>query len=145
MTGMSDVPPPPPPPPWRGQPPPPSWGGQPPPPPPSWGGQPAPPVWGGQPGPPVWGGQPDVALNPFDSRGTTTLVLGILGLVVCQILAPIAWILANGVRRDAAAAGWPEPGNARAGRILGIIGTALVALAVAFIAIVIIAAAVSSK
>lgn len=61
--------------------------------------------------------------NPFESRATTILVLGIVGLVVCPILAPIAWVMGNGVRRDAAAAGWPEPGTAKAGRILGMVYT----------------------
>ena len=30
-----------------------------------------------------------------DSQATTILVLGILSLVVCQILGPIAWVMGN--------------------------------------------------
>ena len=84
-------------------------------------------------------------VNPFDSRGTTVLVLGILGLVVCQVLGPIAWVMGSNVRRDALASGYPVPGNATAGRILGIIATALIALTIGFIVVVLIAAAASTN
>ena len=70
--------------------------------------------------------------NPFDSRSTTILVLGILGLLLCQVLGPVAWAMGNSLKKEAEAAGFPEPGNAKAGRICGIIGTALLALGVLF-------------
>jgi uncharacterized membrane protein YjgN (DUF898 family) len=85
------------------------------------------------------------AVNPFESRGTTVLVLGILGLAVCQILGPIAWIMGNSLQRDALAGGYPMPGNARAGRILGMISTGLMALAIVFVVVIVIAAAASSN
>ena len=60
----------------------------------------------------------------------TSLVLGILGLIVCGILAPFAW--AMGSRELTAIDGGRRPpenrGKARAGRILGIIGTVLLGL-----------------
>lgn len=70
------------------------------------------------------------ATNPHEGRATTVLVLGILGLVVCGFLAPVAWVMGNGVKRDSELAGFPEPGNNKAGRICGIIGTALIGLVI---------------
>jgi len=65
--------------------------------------------------------------------GTTVLVLGILGLVVCGLLAPIAWVKGNTAKREMDAqpgVEWTNRGNITAGRICGMIGTALIALAV---------------
>ena len=84
------------------------------------------------------------AANPFDSRGTTILILGILGFLLCQLLGPVAWIMGNKLRDEAAAAGYPEPGVGKAGRIIGIVATVYLGLIVAFFVIVIIAAVVSS-
>lgn len=73
--------------------------------------------------------------NPFESRGTTVLVLGIVSLIICPIvLGPVALIMGNGVRRDARAAGYDEPGTSKAGRICGIISCCLVALIVVLFA-----------
>lgn len=90
--------------------------------------------------------------NPYESRGTTTLVLGLIaligGLVVCGVpllLGPVAWITGNGVRRDALAGGHPEPGNNKGGRICGIIATVLLALGVAGIFLFLIAFRASSS
>jgi hypothetical protein len=70
---------------------------------------------------------------PESSQATAALVLGIVGLVLCGgILSPIAWYLgATEVR--AIEEGRRDPGGlqtANAGKILGIIGTVLVGLAV---------------
>ena len=62
---------------------------------------------------------------PEQSKATTVLVLGILGIVICSVLAPIAWYLGNEEVR-AIDAGRRDPtnrGTANAGRILGIVGT----------------------
>jgi TRAP-type C4-dicarboxylate transport system permease small subunit len=72
---------------------------------------------------------------PEQSQATTSLVLGILGLVICGILAPFAWNIGN---KELAAidAGRRPPenrGTANAGRILGIIGTVLLAIGVILI------------
>jgi hypothetical protein len=67
---------------------------------------------------------------PEQSKATTVLVLGILGLVICSVLAPIAWYLGNDEVR-AIDAGRRDPSNrsmANTGRILGIIGTVLLAI-----------------
>jgi uncharacterized membrane protein YjgN (DUF898 family) len=71
---------------------------------------------------------------PEASQATTVLVLGILGLVVCGVLAPFAWVMGNR-ELEAIRAGRRPPENrstANAGRILGIIGTVLIGLVVLF-------------
>jgi hypothetical protein len=68
---------------------------------------------------------------PQDHPQTTTvLVLGILGLVVCQVMSPIAWIMGNRVLREIDASGgrYGGRGNVNAGRICGIIGTVLIGI-----------------
>ena len=62
---------------------------------------------------------------PYGARrsGTTALVLGILGLVLCGLLAPVAWVYGSGAIDDNA--GTPDEGLARAGQILGMVGTAV--------------------
>lgn len=67
---------------------------------------------------------------PESSQATTALVLGILGIVICGVLAPFAWNIGN---KELAAidAGRRDPSNrgtANAGRILGIIGTVLLGI-----------------
>lgn len=75
------------------------------------------------------------------SQATTVLVLGILGIVLCGVLGPVAWIMGN---QELAAidAGRRPPenrGTANAGRILGIITTVLLIVGlVAIIAILLI-------
>lgn len=88
----------------------------------------------------------DQSQYPEATQSTTILVLGILGLILCQVLAPFAWVMGN-KELDAIAGGRRPPENrstANAGRILGIIGTVLLALGVLvggfFIVIAIIAA-----
>jgi hypothetical protein len=86
----------------------------------------------------------DPGRYPEATQATTILVLGILGIVVCQVLGPFAWVMGN---KELAAidAGRRPPenrGTANAGRVLGIVGTVLLAL-VPIIVIIIIAAGVS--
>lgn len=80
------------------------------------------------------------------SQAVTALVVGILGLVLCQVLGPVAWYLGS-QEISAIDAGRRPPENrgmAVAGRVLGIIGTVFLAIAVVVgmvvLAIVIIAA-----
>jgi hypothetical protein len=65
-------------------------------------------------------------------RGAMILILGILGIVMCQLFSPVAWIMGS---QDLAAmrAGRMDPegeGTTRAGQILGIIGTILLVVCV---------------
>jgi hypothetical protein len=55
-------------------------------------------------------------------------VLGILGLVVCGPLGTVAFVMGRNLKAEAEAAGYPEPGNAKAGRICGLIATIILAL-----------------
>jgi hypothetical protein len=114
----------------------------PPPPPPGFGGPQSPYGSGPAYGAPGYGyGVPNQREHP---SGTTVLLLGILGLVVCQVLSPIALVMGGRARREMDAqrdVHWTNRGNVTAGWICGIIGTALLALAVLVIVIVIAAAA----
>lgn len=65
-------------------------------------------------------------------RGPVILVLGILGFLVCQIFAPIAWVMGRADLREMDA-GRMDPtgkGLTQAGMILGIIGTLLIVVSV---------------
>jgi hypothetical protein len=83
------------------------------------------------------------AYSALEGRSTTVLVLGILGLVLCQILGPIAWVMGNKVRDEAVAMGRLEPGNNKAGRICGIIGTCLIGFFVLAIVLLVVIGAVA--
>jgi uncharacterized membrane protein YjgN (DUF898 family) len=84
---------------------------------------------------------------PEDSQATVSLVLGILGLIICNILAPFAWAIGN-TEVNAIDAGRRDPANrgmAQAGKILGIIGTVLLIIGVVvglvFLVVALVAAA----
>lgn len=85
--------------------------------------------------PPPGYGAPGAAYGYIGVRehpqGTTILVLGILGVVACQILGPVAWSMGQKALREIDAAppnSYSNRGNVQAGRILGIVGTALLGL-----------------
>ncbi|HEX6548188.1 MAG TPA: DUF4190 domain-containing protein [Candidatus Dormibacteraeota bacterium] len=117
----------------------------PPPPPPGGGYQPlAPPPAGGyQPAAP---GNGAVAAAPNDSQATLALVLGIISVVCCSILGPVAFFIGNASLQRIRASGGTlgGAGLAQAGRILGIIGTVFLALGILY-AIVVIIGAISSS
>lgn len=81
-----------------------------------------------------------------DSQATTVLILGILSLVLCQILGPIAWVMGNkelaGI--DAGVRPPQNRGTAQAGRILGIISTVLMIIGIAFLFFVLVIALFAS-
>ena len=68
-------------------------------------------------------------------NGTTVLIFGILGLVICQIFAPFAWYMGNQAVAaiDAGRADPAERTSANIGRILGIVGTVFLILGIAFL------------
>ena len=79
---------------------------------------------------------------PEASQATTILVLGILGLIICGILAPVAWIMGKN-ELEAIDSGRRPPenrGTANAGRILGIIGTVLIGIGLAFLVLILVGA-----
>ena len=66
-------------------------------------------------------------------QGTTILVLGILSIVVCGVLGPVAWNMGNKALREIDAdpgVVYRNRGNVTAGRICGMIGCALMVLQV---------------
>jgi hypothetical protein len=67
-------------------------------------------------------------------RGTTILVLGILSLVLCSLLGPVAWAMGNEELRrlDSGQVDPMSRNSASAGRICGIIGTVFLILGVVF-------------
>jgi len=82
----------------------------------------------------------DSGSYPEQSQATTILVLGILGIVICGILAPFAWSM--GTKELAAIDAGRRPpenrGTANAGKILGIIGTVLLAIGVIVILLLVV-------
>lgn len=71
-----------------------------------------------------------VPAYPEPSQATTALVLGIVGIVLCGILAPFAWVVGS-KEVKAIDAGRRDPSNrgvATAGKILGIVGTVVLAV-----------------
>ncbi len=62
-----------------------------------------------------------------NSRPTVILVLGILGVVCCGLIAPVAWIMGSSELKSIRAGSSPASGEglAKTGMILGIIGTVL--------------------
>jgi uncharacterized membrane protein YjgN (DUF898 family) len=72
---------------------------------------------------------------PKHPQATTVLVLGILGLVVCQVLGPFAWSMGNKAQKEMLAnpGAYSGDGEINAGRILGIISTAILGLVLLFL------------
>ncbi len=63
-----------------------------------------------------------------DSEATTIFILGVLGLVMCQILAPIAWVKGSNYRATCRITETQPNGLATAGWVLGIVGTVVMIL-----------------
>lgn len=110
-----------------------------------------PPNWGNHPPPPGYIAPSPYASAPYGwasntrehDNGTTILVLGILSLVVCGLLGPVAWAMGSrAIREMDAQPGvvWSNRGNVTAGRICGIISSCLLMAAVAFVLLFIVAA-----
>ena len=94
----------------------------------------------GQPGqqppypPQGYPGQAGYQYAPDHPRATTSLVLGILGVVLCQILAPFAWSMGKKTldEIDASQGQVGGRGAAQAGYVQGIVGTVLLGLGIIF-------------
>jgi hypothetical protein len=83
------------------------------------------PMYGGTAAPP-----PPALPAKASGKATTALILGILGILCCSIVAPVAWVLGSQELKDIAAGRSSAAGEglAKAGKILGIIGTVLLIL-----------------
>jgi len=71
-------------------------------------------------------------MYPEQSQATLALVLGIIGIVACQVLGPFAWYVGQ-KELQAIDAGKRPPENrstANAGKILGIITTVLLGIGI---------------
>lgn len=78
-----------------------------------------------------------VQYAPDHPKATTSLVLGILGVVLCQVIAPFAWSMGKRTLNeiDASQGRLGGRGAAQAGYVLGIVGTVLLGLSLVFILI----------
>lgn len=69
------------------------------------------------------------------NRATTSLVLGIVSIVCCALVGPVAWYMGqqelNNIKSGAGAQS--DKGLATAGMVLGIIGTVLLILSLLWI------------
>ena len=102
------------------------------------GGAYQPPPPGAYGAPPPYG-----AWAPQDHpRAMTSLILGIIGLIVCQLVSPFAWVMGKRAidEIDANPQMYGGRSTAVAGWVLGIIGTVILGLALVILVIVIIIA-----
>jgi hypothetical protein len=67
-------------------------------------------------------------MRPPPPSATMPFLLGLLGIVACQILAPFAWISGNNYEAQCRSMGYQPEGLGTAGKIMGIIGTILMIL-----------------
>jgi hypothetical protein len=77
----------------------------------------------------------------------TILVLGILSLVVCGLLGPVAWVMGNNAiaEIDQNPGAYTNRGAVQAGRICGIVASCLLILSVVILVVVIAAASAGSS
>jgi hypothetical protein len=77
---------------------------------------------------------------PDHPQTTTILILGICGLVLCQVLGPFAWSMGNKALREIDASNGQLGGRdtANVGRILGMIATIILGLAIVFLVLLIV-------
>ncbi len=78
---------------------------------------------------------PAIPVAQENSKATMAVVFGVLGIICCGLLAPVAWYLANGELEQINAGRIAESnrGMAQAAKILGIIGTILLVLGLLWI------------
>ncbi len=84
--------------------------------------------------PPYSYGQPPYGYGepPDHPQATTILLLGILGLVLCQVLGPFAWVMGRRALKEIDSSGGTIGGRGQvvAGYVCGIVATVLIALTV---------------
>lgn len=75
------------------------------------------------------------AASQQSSKATMAVVFGVLGIVCCGLLAPVAWYLASEELKSIDAGRLPETnrGMAQVAKILGIIGSILLVLGLLWI------------
>lgn len=82
-----------------------------------------------------------------DGGATASMILGILGLLLCGLLSPIALFMGISARRRIQESGGylGGDGQATAGIVMGAIGTAIIALGVLIVVFAIIAGVLASS
>lgn len=107
-----------------------------------------------QPGPPQ--GQPNQPYQSYGQPGpqwrpppehpqaTLILVLGILGLVLCQVLGPFAWVMGGRARKEIQASNGTIGGDTQVtiGWILGIVASILLVVGVLVVALYLVGIAI---
>lgn len=90
------------------------------------------PAYGQAPPPGAYPPQGQVQYAPDHPKATTSLVLGILALVLCQLLGPFAWAMGKKTLNeiDASQGRVGGRGAAQAGYVLGIVATVLLGLVI---------------
>jgi hypothetical protein len=76
---------------------------------------------------------PQPAPPRVDTGGVGILVTAIIGWMFCQLLCPIAWVVGAQHEADCRKEGIEPSGAAKAGRIIGLIGTIFLIIGVSFI------------
>ena len=71
---------------------------------------------------------PAAATSTSSDDGTPVLILGILGLMLCQLLCPVAWAMGSSYESRCRARGETPSSHGHAGKIIGIVGTAMLGL-----------------
>lgn len=67
-----------------------------------------------------------------NNQAMTVFVLGLLSVISCQILGPVALIMGNNYMAQCEMDGVEPDGLGKAGRILGIVGTVFLGLGIVF-------------
>jgi hypothetical protein len=80
-------------------------------------------------------------------RGPVILVLGILSLIMCAPLGPIAWVMGSGdLRRiDSGQISEEARGLTQAGMICGIIGTVILCVSIVVVLVVLVTSAIGFR
>lgn len=105
-----------------------------------------PPSGYGPPGQPGYPGYPGYRPEPpKHPQAVTVLVLGILGIVVCGVCGPFAWSMGARAEREMQAqpGRWSGSTEITVGKILGIVSTALLALGVLVIVLLLLGGVVA--
>ena len=65
---------------------------------------------------------------PSGDDGMPVLIVSLLGLLLCQLLAPVAWAMGSSYEARCRARGETPSSNGHAGKIVGIVGTVFLVL-----------------
>ncbi|TNM36607.1 DUF4190 domain-containing protein [Nocardioides albidus] len=82
---------------------------------------------------------------PDHPQATMVLILGILGLALCQVIAPFAWVIGGRVRKEIAASQGAIGGSQMVtiGWVLGIVGSCFLMLGLLFVIVYIVIFAIA--